>query len=387
MYSGVALLAPVPAVDAVVLEREIVSTPDATVALPSYGASAVGPLGESGAVYAGVDLDTPRSIASISKVITVLVVLDRHPLGLNDTGPVITLDAAAGALDEQYQAINGTIAPAREGLELTQRQLIDLTLVWSANNYADTLAVWAFGSIDGYLEAARDWLASRGLTDIQVADATGFRPEGAATPRALLDLARIALADPVVAESVSTPSIDVPGVGEFLNRNLALGLDGITGMKTGTTDLAGACLLFTASAVVDGETVDLVGVVMGADLQVTAAGDSRTLVRSVIDDYRRIDLATAGDVVARWSAPWGAQTELRVADTARPLMWGAATSQAFVPAHALTPGRSLPADPRLTVQFGRDTVSVPLTWSGPLEGPDPLWRLLRPLRDWGVIGD
>jgi serine-type D-Ala-D-Ala carboxypeptidase (penicillin-binding protein 5/6) len=387
IYSTSALLAPLPAADPVVLERESVSTPEATVSLPGYGASAIGPRDARGAIYAGNDPDTSRPIASITKVVTALVVLERHPLGVGEAGPVVTLDEAAGALDEQYQAINGSIAPAREGLQLTQRQLIDLTLVWSANNYADTLAIWAFGSVDEYLDAARAWLAEQGLNDITLADATGLLPGSAATPRALLDLARIALANPVIADSVGALSIDVPGVGEFPNRNTALGLDGITGMKTGTTREAGACLLFTATTEVDGQTVDMVGVVLGAGLHAEAASDSRTLVRSAMDDYRTITVAEAGEVVARWHTPWGAETALQVADTTQPLIWGPALSQTFVPLPAIAPGRELPAAPSLIVQLGRDHLTVPLVWSSPLDGPDPLWRLLRPLRDWGIIDD
>lgn len=385
LYANYALMTPVPAVTGEAIERSSVATPVETVALPGYGASAVGPLDERGAVYAGTDLDTARPIASITKVVTALVVLDAKPLAAGETGPTITLDAAAGSLDEEYIARNGSYAPAREGLQLTQRQLIDLMLVWSANNYADTLATWAFGSVEAYVEAAGAWIDRQGLDGLQVVDATGFSPQSAATPRALLDLARLAVADPVVADSAGLQRIDVPGVGAFENRNTALGLDGVTGLKTGTTEEAGACLLFSGSAEVEGEIVDVVGVVLDADVHAQAAADTRALLTSVIDDYRAVELGTAGEVVARWRAPWGDEAELRIAEDARELVWGDATSQSFVPTPALPPGGGAPADPLMIVQLGGEQLDVPLEWSGRIGGPDLWWRLTQPLREWGIL--
>lgn len=385
LYSSYALMMPVPAVAGEAIERSSVATPAETVVLPGYGASAVGPLDERGAVYAGTNLDTPRPIASITKVVTALVVLDAAPLATGESGPSITLDAAAGSLDEEYIARNGSYAPAREGLQLTQRQLIDLMLVWSANNYADTLAIWAFGSVEAYVEAAGAWIERNGLDGLRVVDATGFSPESAASPRALLDLARLAVENPVVAESAGLQRIEVPGVGAFENRNTALGLDGVTGLKTGTTEEAGACLLFSGRAEVDGEIVEVVGVVLDAEVHAQAAADTRTLLTSVIDDYRSVELGTAGEVVARWRAPWGDEAELRIADDARELVWGGATSQLFVPTPALPPGGGVPADPLMIVQLGDEQVDVPLEWSGRIGGPDIWWRLVRPLREWGIV--
>lgn len=385
LYATVALLAPLPAIEGRAVERASVSTPLETVELPRYGASAVGPLAEAGVVYAGVDLDTPRPIASITKLVTALVVLEKAPLALGEQGPTIELDAAAGMLDEQYIARNGSFAPAYEGLQLSQRQIIDLMLVWSANNYADTLAIWAFGSLDAYVDAARAWAARSGLEGLTIVDATGFSPQSSATPRALLDLARLAVAHPVVADSTGLQRIDVPGVGAFENRNTALGVDGITGLKTGTTEEAGACLLFSGRGEVDGRTVDVVGVVLDADVQAQAARDARTLLASVVDDYREVAVGAAGEVVARWRAPWGAEARLSVADDTRVLTWGEASSQSFVPVPALEAGVAPPADPTLVVQLGDEQRRVPLRWSGEIEGPDLAWRLLRPLREWGIL--
>ena len=60
--------------------------------------------------------------------------------------------------------------------------------------------------------------------------------------RALLDLGRLALADPVVAAAAALPAVTVPGIGTYENRNLIVGVDGVTGLKTGTLIEADATL-------------------------------------------------------------------------------------------------------------------------------------------------
>ncbi|MBX9718941.1 MAG: serine hydrolase [Microbacteriaceae bacterium] len=379
-YLAYALLAPVPAVAASLQPPAGFSTPAAEVALPGYGASAIGSVADE-RIFAGSDLDTPRPIASITKVVTALVVLDAHPIAAGQPGATLTLTAADAALRGRYAAIGGTTAPAPPGLAISERQVIELMMVQSANNYAESLAIWAFGSMDAYLAAARAWLDARGLMTIRIADATGFSPSNTASPRALLDLGRLALADPVVSAASALPSVTVPGVGTFENRNLLIGVDGVTGLKTGTLDEAGACLLFTAVYEIEGETVPIVGVVLGGPDHRRLAADVRSLLASVRDDFHAVTIATAGELVALYAAPWGETARVEVTRTVDELVWGAVNSRAAVALPALRPGLESPPLDTLTVRFGGRVVEVDVTLTDPLEGPDLAWRLSRPLVD------
>ncbi|MDO9590412.1 MAG: D-alanyl-D-alanine carboxypeptidase, partial [Microcella sp.] len=160
-YGTYALLAPIDPIEPQVLAIESISTPTADVTLPVYGGSAIGDA-DSDHLFAGTNVDTPRPIASITKVVTTLVVLDEYPIAEGTDGATITLSAADSRLVASYAAINGVTAPAPAGRTITQREVIELMMVHSANNYAETLAVWAFGSVDAYLVAARAWLDERG---------------------------------------------------------------------------------------------------------------------------------------------------------------------------------------------------------------------------------
>lgn len=379
-YAAYALLAPVPAVAATLQPLTGFSTPAASVVLPGYGAGAVGGVVDD-RIYAGSDLDAPRPIASITKVVTALVVLDAHPIAEGQPGATLTLTSGDTALRERYAAIGGTTAPAPAGLEISQRQVIELMMVTSANNYAETLATWAFGSVDAYLVAARAWLDARGLATVSIADTTGFSPGNTASPRALLDLGRLAVADPVVSAASALATVTVPGVGTFENRNRLIGVDGVTGLKTGTLDEAGACLLFTAVHEIDGEAVPIVGVVLGGPDHARLAADVRTLLASVRDDFHTVPVATEGELVALYEAPWGETARVEIARSVEALVWGAVDARAAVALPTLRPGLDPAALDPMAVRFGGSVVEVALELSDPLEGPDLAWRLSRPLAD------
>ena len=383
-YAAYALAQPLPAISPTVQPREPIATPEAIVALPSYGAAAIGEQDAPGTLLAGAEVDTTVPIASIAKVVTALVVLDAHPIDDGGEGAIITLTAQDSQRVADYRAITGATAPAPTGLEISQRSIIELMLVVSANNYADTLAVWAFGSVDAYVDAANAWLTAAGLAEVTVDDATGFSTANAATPRALLDLARLALDHPVVAETSAMSLIEVGGVGRFENRNPVLGVDGITGMKTGTTNAAGSCLLFSATVDEAGEELHLVGVVLGGPTGAIVGEDVRTMLASVRDDYRRVTLAVRDELVVRYAAPWGDSLELRVAEAASRVAWGAATSESVIRAPRLHPGE-IPSAQEMIVQFGEEQVRVGLLWSGEISAPTLAWSLQEPLRRWGIL--
>jgi D-alanyl-D-alanine carboxypeptidase (penicillin-binding protein 5/6) len=379
-YTAYAALAPLPAVAPVVLPLEQVSTPAPTVTLPAYGASAIA-AAEGEQIYAGRDLDTPRPIASIAKVVTALVVLAEHPIEGDGPGAAITLTAADSRLPARYAAINGTVAPAPAGAVVTQRQMIELMMVHSANNYAESLAVWGFGSVDAYLAAARRWLDARGLEGIRIADTTGFSADNRATPRDLVSLARIAAADPVVATASARRTLTVAGIGTYENRNLALGTAGITGLKTGTLRVVGSNLLFSGTVTAGETPVDVVGVVIGAPDQATIARDLRRLIASVVDDYHSISIGEPGAVVAEYTAPWGDTAQLVVDETVDDLVWGEVRSVAFTSAPEVRPGLDAGAAPTLIVRYGDRDVRLDLRWVGSIDEPPLTWRLAQPIAE------
>ena len=108
------------------------------------------------------------------------------------------MTAADVALFDAYKKVDGKVVDVKVGEVYTQRELLDLTLIESANNYSSTLAKWAFGSEEAFVAKAREWVAAHALPSVTIVDSTGLGVGNTATASDLIELGRIALADPLV---------------------------------------------------------------------------------------------------------------------------------------------------------------------------------------------
>ena len=375
-YVPTALLVPLEPASASVADVEVPPVDAPELVLPGYGATGVEALGLPGTRTLAGD-EGPRSIASISKVVTALVVLEERPLDGGDGGDV-TFDADDAALREQYLAVDGKVAPLAAGTTLTQRQVTEVMLVESANNYATALARWAFGDDASFAAAAAAWLADHGLDDTTIVEPTGLSPDNRSTTSDLLELGRLALADPDVAAIVGTTSTVVPGAGVVENSNELLGVRGVVGIKTGTLDEAGACLLFAADAVLAGRPVTVVGVVLGAVDHDALDRDVEALLASV--DARTVTVApvSAGDVLATYETPWGARADAVAAEDVVLSTWGDADAGAEVAADPVREARRGDEVGEVVVEVGGDRATVPLRLDADLPAPSAWWRLTHP---------
>ncbi|NII50793.1 D-alanyl-D-alanine carboxypeptidase [Frigoribacterium endophyticum] len=376
VYVPVVLLAPLAPATAAAAEWTAPAQPGAQLTFPSYGATAVQAVGWDESLTTSGST-TPLPIASISKVVTALVVLDARPLDGGD-GPSLTLDADDVALYEAYRSQDGKVAPMALGQQLTEKQMLQVSLIESANNYADALARWAFGDTAGFVAAATAWLSENGLTSTTLVEPTGMSPSNTSTATDLVRLGEIALADPEVAAIVATPTTTVPGVGVIENSNELLGLDGVVGIKTGTLDEAGACLLFAADYTIAGESVTVVGVMLGGVDHDSLDADVQRLLTSVSGAFQTVTATTAGDVWASYELPWGAGTEAVAATDASRLVWGDVTVTASIETESVTTGAAGDDVGRVRFQIGDEEVDVPLVLDRALAEPDAWWRLTHP---------
>ena len=377
-YLPAALLVPVAPAAPTVVDLALPAVDAPEVVLPAYGAAAVEALDVPGTRTLAGDPGR-RSIASISKVVTALVVLEERPLGGGDGGAVTFTDADA-ALREEYLAVDGKVAPLAAGTTLTERQVVQVMLVESANNYATALARWAFGDDAAFVAAARDWLTEHDLDDTTIVEPTGLSPDNRSTTADLLELGRLALADPDVAAIVRTTSLEVPGIGLVENSNELLGVDGVVGIKTGTLDAAGACLLFAADQVVDGVATTVVGVVLGGADHRSLDRDVQALLTSVAARTVTVTPVRAGDVLATYETPWGGRATAVASEDATATVWGDAEARAVTDVGPVRDGADGDVVGEVVVEVGDETVTVPLRLDGDLPGPDGWWRLTHPDR-------
>ena len=228
---------------------------------------------------------TPRPTASVAKVITALTVLEKFPLAPGAAGPLLVMDAVDVQRYSDYAGRSGTVLAVHAGMRLSQYEMLQAMLLPSANNIADSMAVWAFGSMESYAVQAAAYVRSLGMASTSIGpDASGFSPETKSTPADLALLARAAMNSPVVAEIAAQPSAIIPGYGPVENTNILLGREGVVGLKTGTSPEAGGVFLFAANIRIKGRVTLLVGAVMGAGTASTdAMGQAVELLRSIQD--------------------------------------------------------------------------------------------------------
>lgn len=377
IYLPLTLLAPLrPAVVSVSAPvDEPVAVP--ALALPGYGAAAIGAVGYPG-VLAQSGATTPLPMASITKVVTSLVVLDAHPLAPGESGPTATMTAADAALYGTYLAQNGTVATVSTGMTFTERQLLELTLIKSANNYTTSMALWAFGSQDAFLAAARAWLSENGLDQIVINEPTGIDRSNVGPVDQIVELGRIALAHPVIAEIVATQAIDVPPLGVLPNTNQLLGLAGVDGIKTGTLDDFGANLLFSADYTVGESTVTVIGVVLGGPDHDIIDRDILTLLESTLANFTEVEVAADSETFATYRAIWGESVAAVASDRATLLRWGQTPVTVEVETEELRTGAAGEDVGDLVFTSGPATVRIDLELAADLGDPGPWWRLTNP---------
>ncbi|MEO8094654.1 MAG: D-alanyl-D-alanine carboxypeptidase [Pseudolysinimonas sp.] len=377
-YLPFTLLAPLESVPAQ-LDAWTAPTPtEPAISFPGYGASGIGAVGYDG-VLESAGVTTPLPIASISKVITTLVVLDSKPLtSVTDPGPSLTFSA----IDEQFYAdqlaVDGVVVDVRAGQQMSERNVLNLMLMVSANNYAESFATWAFGTEAAYADAANVWLKSHGFTDTVVHDATGTNPGNVSSVANLIDIGKLAIANPVIAQIVSTTTLDVPGIGVVENRNALVGIDGVDGIKTGTLDEAGSCLLFSADEKVGSETITLVGVVLGGPDHPTVDEAVKTLIAGAVAGFHQVTLATKGEEFATWDTAWGDSANAVAEDDATAVIWSDTPVTVKIAAEQLRLAKRGSTVGSLAFTAGNRTVTVPLTLDATIDDPGAWWRLTNP---------
>ena len=384
LYGALTLLAPVKGASARIAVPAVPTTAAPSVSWPSYGASAVGAVGFPQATAAAGRTD-PVPMASISKVITALVVLQAKPIAAGQTGPSITMTAADAALYNHYLALDGDVVKVQAGYTFTELDLLKLALIKSANNYAGSLANWAFGSTSGYADAAGAWLAKNGLTGIHVVEPTGIDPRNVGTAADLVRVGELALQDPVIAPIVSARTAEVPNVGGIKNTNNLLGKDGVDGIKTGTLNDWGANLLFASDHRVGGRTVTIVGVVLGGKDHPTIDADIRTLIGTVLAGFHPVTLATKGQSFGSYTTPWGDAAKLVATKTVATVVWGAVTVTPKVAAQRVTTAARGTDVGTASFEVGGTTLTVPLELSHRIVDPGWGWRLGHPAIVFGGI--
>lgn len=212
---------------------------------------------DSGTVLYEKEPDTPMSIASITKVMTLLLTfeaIDAGKVSLQDTVPVS---------DHAYN-MGGSQIWLEPGETFTLEEMIKAICVSSANDAAVAVAEFIGGSEPAFAELMNQKAAALGMTNTTFKNACGLDEAGhLSTARDVAMMSREMLLNHPQITNYTTIWMDTlrGGATQLLNTNKLLKrYQGVTGLKTGTTSGAGVCI--SASASRDG--LNLLAVVLGA---------------------------------------------------------------------------------------------------------------------------
>ena len=306
------------------------------LAWPDYGQSALATR-DLGVVEVHGQQDVYPT-ASTAKLITILAVLEKKPLNIGEQGPILTLTQADVDLHAAYIARNGSNTAVRVGQQISQYQAIQSVLLASSNNMADSLAIWAFGSLAAYHSYASEMVQTLGASKTTLSiDASGLSPATTSTARDLAVIALAALKNPVIAEVVAQQTADVPVAGMIQNTNYLLRTTNDTvGVKTGETVEAGGNFILATNYTVEGQTQLVVTVVMGASTARTAIAASYELYQSAKTHLAYVQLAKKGQRIATYTLPGGEVRQAVALDSLHAWSWNGALPQDEVTMTLLT---------------------------------------------------
>lgn len=226
----------------------------------------------SGRVLMAKNADEPVPIASLTKLVTAMVVLDAHQ------DPQEQLRIA----DEDVDRLKHSASHLKVGTRLPRDAALKLALLSSENRAASALARAYPGGLEGFRQAARRKLQGLGLQHTVIQEPTGLSPENVSTAS---EMARIAAAASRYSEinaitSASKARVPVNGQArEFHNTNRLVGRKGwdILLSKTGYTEEAGRCLTMRMKEAGKAVTV----VLLDADGSAQRLKDAATIRRSL----------------------------------------------------------------------------------------------------------
>ncbi len=273
------------------------------IAWPPTGEAAVGVLGMG--VMAASKAERSAPIASMTKMMTALVVLRDHPLAVGQPGPELTMTAAD--YDDYVHASQSddSNVPVRRGERLSELQLLEALLIPSGDNIADTLAVWDAGSVKAFVAKMNATAHALGLRDTHYGDPAGLSVASRSTASDQVVVAEALMSVPALRFVVSQSHVAFPVAGTIWNFNPALGVDGIVGIKSGFTQPAQGCLSTAAYEVVGGRNELVVAVSLHQPDGLYGAAQADEALLTQADRALRPVAVLAGHVaVAPVVVPW-----------------------------------------------------------------------------------
>lgn len=248
--------------------------------------------GVTGEVLLARSARKPVPIASITKLMTVLLTLDHARLD-----DLVTVGAAAAQTGESS-------ANLHPGDRLTVRELLEAALIQSANDAADALATYVGKGSEARFVAMMNARARKlGLRDTHFVRPDGLDAPGhVSSARDVTLLARVLMHRPVVRQIVRQRGATISG-GRTLHtwNDLLFSYPGIIGIKTGHTSAAG----WSEVAAARRRGVTIYATLLGSPDRGLRNSDLTELLDWGFSHYRPVDAVVKGRAYAHAELGYG----------------------------------------------------------------------------------
>lgn len=226
----------------------------------------------SGRILFGENVDAPLPIASTTKILTALTVIDS----------VKNIDEAV-TVPKEAVGIEGSSIYLVAGETLSYRELLYGLMLRSGNDAAVTLAISVAGNVPDFVKLMNDKAKECGAFNCIFTNPHGLHDDKhLCSALGLAKITAVALARPDFKEIVSTKTIKISGdpVRYLHNKNKMLSnFEGANGVKTGFTKKSGRCLVTSAER--DG--MQLISVVLNhGDMW----NDSKNMLERAFAEYK-----------------------------------------------------------------------------------------------------
>ncbi len=261
-------------------------------------------------VLAERDADAPADPASLTKMMTAYLVFGAirdKKLSLAQTLPVSQRAWAERKGGGSLMFIDTTMTP-------TVEELLKGMIVQSGNDASVALAEAVGGSLDAFVAMMNRQVQAWGLKNTQFRNVTGLTEAGHhASARDIATIAAKIITDfPDFYTYYSIRQYTYNKIKQD-NRNLLLGRDpSVDGMKTGSTEAAGYCLVASAVREMPNGKRRLLSVVLGTASREARAAESQKLLNWGFSAWDAVRLFEAGQAVATVPVWKGTEPQLRL---------------------------------------------------------------------------
>ncbi len=207
--------------------------------------------------------DEPLAIASLTKIMTYVLVMEDINSGKYKLNDVVLVA-------DQYSKPEASTMQLKKGEKITVNDLIRGMLIVSANDAADTLAAKSEGSVENFVKRMNDKANELELKSAKFYTASGYPEKNKDNMMSAKDLAKLTAYTlnkyPQILNYTKTSTLSMPqrkykqeSTLPFLGK-----IEGVDGLKTGTTDKAGYCLISTMNLKPQDTENKVISVLLGA---------------------------------------------------------------------------------------------------------------------------